>query len=361
MRSPPAPSTWGAEPLWVDESFSFALADAPLLSGPVALIASDVHPPLYFVLLGFWTRVAGYTELAGRYFSVLAGVLAVALTYALGRRLFSARAGLWAAVALSAAGLHVRYAREIRMYALLALLSAAATLAYVRWRARPTQRRALVYMGLAAALPYTHYYGALVPLAHLAHFAVTGLAARRTAHRPPWRTWLLMQGGGRACVRALAARDAAPARAAPRRHSPRRAEHAPHPGWVVTMLTDDLGWLVAGLVAAGVLGVFAVRGGQRVRAGLGVALALLWIAVPVAAAFVVNAGVPSLTARNLIAVTPALALAVGLGLSRLRALGLVAGALLVFNALTVFPYLYPGNPPGRTSCARWRRRSAPAT
>src|SRR5690606_14013475 len=52
----------GAEPLWVDESFSFALADAPLLSGPVALIASDVHPPLYFLLLGFWTRVAGYTE-----------------------------------------------------------------------------------------------------------------------------------------------------------------------------------------------------------------------------------------------------------------------------------------------------------
>lgn len=359
------------EPLWIDETFSLWLADAPLVAGPIQLAGDDVHPPLYFALLGFWTRLTGFTELAGRYFSVLASVLSVALTCALGRRLFSAWAGVWAALALSVTGLHLRYARELRMYALLALLGVASTYAYVRWRERPTGRRAFVYWAVTAALPYTHYYGLFIPLAHTVHFflGTTRLIVRSQAAWPsatpllrvpfaiswrggqgvrfPWRAWLAMQAGV-----ALAFAPWLPTMMRQSSMRPAGLHHAspsdwPTLEWMIRMLADNQVWLVGGLAALGVL-LALWRGRAETRPHAPLLLTLLWLLVPLAGGFLLNLRLSSLTLRNLIVVTPAVALMLGLGLSRLpRWLAPAAAALVAVNALTVFPALYPGNPPWR--------------
>ena len=63
---------------WIDEGFSFFFALAPDL---MATLARDVHPPLYFAGLRLWSEIAGDSELALRWFSLLPSMCSLAFVY----------------------------------------------------------------------------------------------------------------------------------------------------------------------------------------------------------------------------------------------------------------------------------------
>lgn len=153
----------GAESLWYDETVSVHLARQPV-SAMLAHTAGDIHPPGYYLLLHAWQQIASPTLAHGLEFlyawpSVVAGMLILVLTYALGRRLFDARTGL---VALWLAALNpfqLWYSQEVRMYtvgAALALLTLWATLRVLD-RQRPRVWLAVYAVSAAAGL-YTLYY-----------------------------------------------------------------------------------------------------------------------------------------------------------------------------------------------------------
>ena len=155
-----------AQSFWNDEGNSARLSERPL-----ALIiegtASDVHPPLYYVLLHGWRELVGDSEFGLRSFSAFAGVLTVAATIALAR-LFGVKslARTTSVVLVLASGLLaatnpalVYYSQETRMYALLALLGALSTLVLLRWlNAREKRYWSLAYVVLTTAGLYTHYF-----------------------------------------------------------------------------------------------------------------------------------------------------------------------------------------------------------
>lgn len=108
------------ESLWVDEGFSYwAIRHEDMFR----LVLNDVHPPVYFYMLRAWASVAGITELALRYFSVLPSMLSVAMLYRLaheierrrGRR--ESRVPALAALMLALADMEIYIAQETRMYA----------------------------------------------------------------------------------------------------------------------------------------------------------------------------------------------------------------------------------------------------
>ena len=75
-----------AQSLWNDEGNSARLSErdlARIIEGP----ASDIHPPLYYIALRGWRELLGDDEFGLRSFSAFAGVLTVAATCALARRL----------------------------------------------------------------------------------------------------------------------------------------------------------------------------------------------------------------------------------------------------------------------------------
>ena len=86
----------GGQSLWYDEGISlyYASADPPVLVGLLARFGE--FPPLYFLLLHYWMSLAGQSELALRFPSVVAGVLGVVLIYILGRLLAVSGVGLTA-------------------------------------------------------------------------------------------------------------------------------------------------------------------------------------------------------------------------------------------------------------------------
>ncbi len=114
----------GTQSLWNDEGSSFVQATRSF-ADIAANAARDIHPPGYYWLLAVWRQLTGDTEFALRSLSAFASVLTVAFTYAIGRRLFGAFAGLVAALFVTLNTFNIHYAQEARMYALLALWSAA--------------------------------------------------------------------------------------------------------------------------------------------------------------------------------------------------------------------------------------------
>jgi len=67
-----------AAEFWYDEAFS-ALLVRKNWGEMWALIAQDVHPPLYYIGLKLWAGVFGYADFALRSFSAVFGVLLIFL------------------------------------------------------------------------------------------------------------------------------------------------------------------------------------------------------------------------------------------------------------------------------------------
>src|SRR5262245_1011033 len=72
--------------VWWDEAYSAWLARKPITE-ILTTTAFDVHPPLYYLTLGGWMRLVSDSEFAIRYVGLMAGVLTIAIVYALGTRL----------------------------------------------------------------------------------------------------------------------------------------------------------------------------------------------------------------------------------------------------------------------------------
>lgn len=112
----------GAQSLWFDEAFSVDYARQGLsawLAGQTTvqgITVVELHPPLYFALLKGWMALAGDGEFAVRFGSLFCGVLLVPLAFVVGRRLFSARTGLLAALLTALSPFLVYYSQEARPY-----------------------------------------------------------------------------------------------------------------------------------------------------------------------------------------------------------------------------------------------------
>jgi hypothetical protein len=168
------PGLW-LESAWYDETFTAAIAQLPLDRLP-AVIASDVHPPLWYLLEWLIVRVFGVSEAALRLPAALFGLLLVWLAYRLALALQlehkTALATGWL-VALLPAFLY--YSNEARAYSLLACAVVGAGIAIIKDRPRWFALAALVAM-------YSHNIG-------FAYAGLLGLAA--LAYRPAlWRRWL---------------------------------------------------------------------------------------------------------------------------------------------------------------------------
>jgi len=162
----------GSRPLWYDEAFAalYARLDpVRIVYGTVTPVAgaraADVHPLLYYFLLHVWMRLAGYAPLALRFFSVVCGMLTVALLGRLAAHFLRRPTGALVTWLAALNPFHVAYSQEARMYALLGLAAVTATWGLLRALEEGRVRWWLLYAGAAAWTLYAHNLGAFMLLA----------------------------------------------------------------------------------------------------------------------------------------------------------------------------------------------------
>jgi|GEM_PF-1628044 len=114
--------------LWLDEVYTVVEAGRPWGTLLLGLLTPQQGYPLYILAMRLWIALAGTGEAALRLPSALAGIGTVPLLYLLGRRLFGRQAGLLAAALLALSPLAIWYSQEAKSYALLLLVTVAASL-----------------------------------------------------------------------------------------------------------------------------------------------------------------------------------------------------------------------------------------
>jgi hypothetical protein len=298
-----------AQSLWYDEGIS-AHQVTRSFAEILRAAALDTHPPLYYSTLKAWGDTLGSSEIGLRSLSAACGLLAVVLTWLIGRRLFGTQAGNLAALLLAAAPLAVYYSQEVRMYAMVTALGLVAVYAY-------TRRWYWLYPLAGIATLYTQYLGAAVLISLNLHAA---LWWRRQTRRE-WLAWL----GANALV-ALAFLPWLPTFIAQQTHAlntrPRTA-----PGLLADTLTAIGGGIAHGdvfnacgaaLVALAVLGSVLWRDKQAASLAL-----LIWLTPLV---LVLTLGLRSglFEVRYVVLSLPGLVLLAGVGIVRLARNPIVA-------------------------------------
>jgi hypothetical protein len=154
--------------VWFDESYGAYLTRFSF--GDIwSLTAADVHPPLYYFLLKIWSGIFGSTDFGMRFMSVMFGAIAIVFAWAWLKRRFGIKIAVFATLLMALSPMLIRYGQEMRMYTMAAAIIFSAT--FVLQLAIDTKKtRWWVIYGILVSLGmWTHYFTALIWLAHLAY------------------------------------------------------------------------------------------------------------------------------------------------------------------------------------------------
>ena len=110
--------------LWYDELVSYKEVVMPNVMSVIRYtLKTDVHLPLYQVLLHFWTKLFASSDLSLRMFSVICGFLSVVISYFIGKELKGKILGLFCAGVFAFNSFLIYYSQEVRMYSMLILFA----------------------------------------------------------------------------------------------------------------------------------------------------------------------------------------------------------------------------------------------
>lgn len=149
---------------WMDEGFSAFMARAPFSDFLRYIRGGEINMVAYYGLLRLWAHF-GTSESFIRSLSVAASAATVPLIYLIAKRLFSARAGLIAALLLAVHPAHIAYAQEARSYALAVFLLCLSTWLLLRCLDHGRRSDYAFYAATAVLAIYSHIIAALIPLA----------------------------------------------------------------------------------------------------------------------------------------------------------------------------------------------------
>lgn len=142
--------------LWLDEAIE-ALAlmgrQGPLLSYALA----DYQPPLYHFIGYAFTHILGYSEIALRLPSLIAGVLTVYFVVKIGQFMGNRQVGFFAGLLAATNPLLIYYSQEGRTYALTAFLVTASFYYFIQLLKQKTRFNYILYTLFTVLFLWTSY------------------------------------------------------------------------------------------------------------------------------------------------------------------------------------------------------------
>jgi 4-amino-4-deoxy-L-arabinose transferase-like glycosyltransferase len=366
--------------LWIDEGFTWNLTQ---YHDPVQVLRQDVHPPLYFVAMDAWVALTGTSRLAMRYFSVLPGMLSVAVVYGLAHEIQRQRGWstggtvpLLAALLMALADAEIFLAQEARSYTWHVLFVCLSMWGFLKWL-RLHQKRWLFLWGISTtALVYTFYPGAFIGIVQGIYVLFFLKPASNTdTSRSFWRRYL-----NRKRLLALGVLVGAALVLMPwlLLTLPEQSGNLSYAEWIQrdafgfwaedfsTRYLTEQSTLIPGLMLLGLLTIRYRHGteytGVSVRPVAPVMLLLLWLTVPLLLTFAINEAIPFYQPRRVSQIVPAIVLLTAFGLGNLPRFGrwFLVVVLLVYGlthvdfwrfkqpwqqmAEATAPYIAPGTP-----------------
>lgn len=321
----------GQHALSPDESISLRVAREPLFAA--------LSP--YELLLHVW-QLGGTSEIFLRSLSVTLGIGTVLVLFALNVRLFDRRTAVASCTLLIVNLSFIRHMQEVTAYALVLFLAVTASWCFALALTRPSSSRWITYAVISAAALWSYVASGFVVLAH----AISLLLRRpRPSLGRIGASYLL--GGALVTLLVFVMRGTeafgGPLASPPSEPAFERVLlYLMVGGGTPSSGTYLLSLMYFAICCAGFIMVARAENRHRHSAGSWAnSLVLLWVGIPVVAAFCMSIARPTLDPRSLIVALPAVVTIAGIGISSLphRTLrGLAIAIVVALSSGPIFSY-----------------------
>lgn len=145
---------------WYDEAFTGVTVKSDFWE-MIRITINDVHPPLYYILLKWFSYFFSYSVFGIRFFSVIFGILGIWAIYLFTKELFNNKAALFASLIATVSPFAVQYSQEGRMYSMLSFFIVMG--AYFLLKGMKTKDyKYYIFWGIFMGFSFlTHYMGVI--------------------------------------------------------------------------------------------------------------------------------------------------------------------------------------------------------
>jgi uncharacterized membrane protein len=148
--------------LWFDEIYSWKISQGDIVQ-IVSETSGDIHPPLYYILLKFWTNIFSDSIFGMRMLSVLFGILSIYFVYKISKLFLDNNLQIYFVLLIYAfSPLNIYYSQEVRMFNLNLLLCLGSVYFFFKFIYSGKDMSAVFYLLFTILAIYTHYFAFLI-------------------------------------------------------------------------------------------------------------------------------------------------------------------------------------------------------
>lgn len=119
--------------LWLDELYSWYFASQKTVFGTVfELIKQDLHMPLYFIILHFWMKIFGKSDISMHICTLAVTIPLIPVSFYLMKNLYNKMTGYFAAIMFAISAFCIYYSIEVRFYGLVFVLTLISAFYFVK-------------------------------------------------------------------------------------------------------------------------------------------------------------------------------------------------------------------------------------
>lgn len=164
----------------IDEPFSIYYSQFDI-DTIIRFLSTGNNPPLFEIILHYWIKVFGISELSVRFLPCLFSSLSVFFIYRIGQKFFKPAAGAIASLLFTLSNYHIFFAHEARVYPIFLFLTCVSIYCFLNLVHDPKNRRHQVLLVVSNTLIiYAHFFGFFVLLTQFLGIITIG-AFRKTA------------------------------------------------------------------------------------------------------------------------------------------------------------------------------------
>lgn len=148
--------------LWFDEVYSWKISQQNV-TNIVIETSGDIHPPLYYVTLNYWTGLFSDSVISMRILSVLFGILSMYFVFRISRLCLKNNLQIILVLLLYAfSPLNIFYSQEVRMLNLNLFLCLGSVYYFLKFIDSDSKINGALYLIFTTLALYTHYFAFLI-------------------------------------------------------------------------------------------------------------------------------------------------------------------------------------------------------